>query len=151
MKKFFKEDWIPKFADKVIFVIAPAITMVFVLLNFAVIPFAPGIMVLNLNIGVLFFLACSSLGAYSIVLAGWASNNNYSLLGSMRGAAQMISYEVFMGLSLMGVVMLTGSFNLSDIVNAQKGMWFVFPQIIGFIIFFIAGIAETHRLSFDLP
>jgi NADH-quinone oxidoreductase subunit H len=108
-------------------------------------------MVLNLNIGVLYFLACSSLGAYSVVLAGWASNNKYSLLGSMRGAAQMISYEVFMGLSLMGVVMLTGSFNLSDIVNAQKGMWFVFPQIIGFIIFFIAGIAETHRLPFDLP
>ncbi len=151
IKIFFKEDWIPPFADKKIFVIAPAIIMIFVLLNFAVIPFSPGIVVLDINIGVLFFLACSSLGAYSVVLAGWASNNKYSLLGSMRGAAQMISYEVFMGLSLMGVVMLTGSFNLSDIVNAQKGMWFVFPQIIGFIIFFIAGIAETHRLPFDLP
>ena len=151
IKIFFKEDWIPPFADKKIFVIAPAIIMIFVLLNFAVIPFAPGIVVLDINIGVLFFLACSSLGAYSVVLAGWASNNKYSLLGSMRGASQMISYEVFMGLSLMGVVMLTGSFNLSDIVNAQKGMWFVFPQIIGFIIFFIAGIAETHRLPFDLP
>ena len=151
IKIFFKEDWIPKFADKKIFVIAPAIIMIFVLLNFAIIPFAPGIMVLNLNIGVLFFLACSSLGAYSVVLSGWASNNKYSLLGSMRGAAQMISYEVFMGLSLMGVVMLAGSFNLSEIVNAQKGMWFVFPQIVGFVIFFIAGIAETHRLPLDLP
>lgn len=151
LKIFFKEDWIPPFADKKIFVIAPAIIMIFVLLNFAIIPFGPGIVVLDINIGVLFFLACSSLGAYSVVLAGWASNNKYSLLGSMRGAAQMISYEVFMGLSLMGVVMLTGSFNLSDIVNAQKGMWFVFPQILGFIIFFIAGIAETHRLPFDLP
>jgi len=90
-------------------------------------------------------------GAYSVVLAGWASNNKYSLIGAVRGAAQMISYEVFMGLSLMGVVAITGSFSLQDIVTAQKGMWFCIPQFIGFIIFFIAGIAETHRLPFDIP
>jgi NADH-quinone oxidoreductase subunit H len=106
IKIFFKEDWIPKFADKPVFIIAPAIVMSSVLLSFAIIPFAPGIIVIDFNIGILFFLAMSSLGAYSIVLAGWASNNKYSLLGALRGSAQMITYEVFMGLSLMGVVML---------------------------------------------
>jgi NADH-quinone oxidoreductase subunit H len=105
----------------------------------------------NLNVGLLFFLAMSSLGAYSVVLAGWASNNKYSLIGAIRGASQMISYEVFMGLSLMGVVMLSGSFNMHDIVMAQKGCWFVIPQFLGFVIFFIAGIAETRRLPFDIP
>src|SRR5688572_5340194 len=111
IKLFFKEDWIPPFADKVVFVIAPAIVMVSVFLSFVIVPFAPGIIVTDLNIGILFFLAMSSMGAYSIILGGWASNNKYSLLGAMRGAAQMISYEVFMGLALMGVVLLTGSFN----------------------------------------
>lgn len=151
VKIFLKEDWIPKFANRKVFVIAPAIVMVAILFSFAVIPFAPGIVVLNLNVGVLFFLACSAIGAYSIVLAGWSSNNKYSLLGAVRGAAQMISYEVFMGLSLMGVVMLAGSFDLSKIVLAQKGMWNIIPQFIGFVIFFIAGVAETHRLPFDIP
>lgn len=146
-----KEDWIPPFADKPVFVIAPAVIIVTVLMSFAVIPFAPGIWVADLNIGLLFFLAMSSLGAYSVVLAGWASNNKYSLLGGLRSAAQMLSYEVFMGLSLMGVVMLAGSFNLRQIVEAQRGMWFFIPQILGLIIFFIAGLAETHRLPFDLP
>src|SRR5690606_20388329 len=110
-----------------------------VLLSFVVIPFAPGIVVADLNIGLLFFLAMSSMGAYSIILGGWASNNKYSLLGAMRGAAQMISYEVFMALSLMGVVLMSGSFNLQEIVLAQEGLWFVIPQFLGFIIFFIAG------------
>lgn len=151
VKIFLKEDWIPKFADRKVFVIAPAIIMVAILFSFAIIPFAPGIVVLKLNVGVLFFLACSSIGAYSVVLAGWSSNNKYSLLGAVRGAAQMISYEVFMGLSLMGVVMLAGSFDLSKIVLAQKGMWNIIPQFIGFVIFFIAGVAETHRLPFDIP
>ncbi|KAA5549297.1 NADH-quinone oxidoreductase subunit NuoH [Adhaeribacter rhizoryzae] len=151
LKLLFKEDWIPPFADKVVFVLAPAIVMVTVLLSFVIIPFAPGIVVADLNIGILFFLAMSSMGAYSIILGGWASNNKYALLGAMRGAAQMISYEVFMGLALMGVVLLTGSFNLRDIVEAQRNMWFVVPQIIGFVIFFIAGVAETHRLPFDIP
>ncbi len=151
IKLFFKEDWIPPFANKGIFVLAPTIVMVTILLSFAIIPFAPGILVADLNIGVLFFLAMSSLGAYSVVLGGWASNNKYSLLGAVRGSAQMISYEVFMGLSLMGVVIMAGSFNMTDIVLAQQKTWFFIPQFLGFVIFFIAGIAETHRLPFDLP
>jgi NADH-quinone oxidoreductase subunit H len=151
IKLFFKEDWIPPFADKAVFVMAPAIVMITVLLSFVIVPFAPGVIVADLNIGILFFLAMSSMGAYSIILGGWASNNKYSLLGAMRGAAQMISYEVFMGLALMGTVLLADSFSLVDIVEAQRGMWFVVPQFVGFIIFFIAGIAETHRLPFDIP
>lgn len=151
IKIFFKEDWIPRFADKPVFVAAPAIIMITVLLSFAVIPFAPGIFISDLNIGLLFFLGMSSLGAYSLILAGWASNNKYALIGTLRAASQMISYEVFMGLSIMGVVMLTGSFSLRDIVEAQRNMWFVVPQFIGFVIFFIAGLAETHRLPFDIP
>jgi NADH-quinone oxidoreductase subunit H len=151
LKLFFKEDWIPPFADKKVFVLAPAIVVITVLLSFVVIPFAPGIVVANINIGVLFFLAMSSMGAYSIILGGWASNNKYALLGAMRGAAQLISYEVFMGLSLMGVVLMAGSFNLNDIVEAQRYQWYIFPQFLGFVTFLIAGIAETHRLPFDIP
>ncbi len=151
IKIFTKEDWIPPFADKAVFVIAPMIIMIAVLMIFAVVPFAPGFVVADLNIGLLFFLGMSSMGVYSVALAGWASNNKYSLLGGMRAAAQMISYEVFMGLSLMGIVLLTGSFNLGDIVEAQRGLWFVIPQFLGFIIFMVAGVAETHRLPFDLP
>ncbi|MBS0000526.1 MAG: NADH-quinone oxidoreductase subunit NuoH [Cyclobacteriaceae bacterium] len=151
IKIFFKEDWIPPFADRKVFVIAPAIVMSTILLSFAIIPFAPGIIISDMNIGILFFLAMSSLGAYSIVLAGWSSNNKYALLGALRGSAQMMTYEVFMGLSLMGVVMMTGSFKLTDIVLAQQHIWFVVPQFLGFVIFLIAGIAETHRLPFDIP
>jgi len=151
IKLMFKEDWIPPFADKPIYVLAPAIVTITALLGFAIIPFAPGIVVADLNIGVLFFLAMSALGVYSIVLGGWASNNKYALLGAMRGAAQVITYEVFMGISLLGVVMISGSFNLQEIVVAQRGMWNVVPQFIGFVIFFIAGVAETHRLPFDIP
>lgn len=151
VKIFFKQDWIPPFADKKVFVIAPAIIVFTILTSFAIIPFAPGLIVSDINIGILFFLAMSSLGAYSIVLGGWASNNKYSLLGGMRGAAQMITYEVFMGLSLMGVVMMAESFRLTDIVEAQRGLWNVVPQFVGFVIFMIAGVAETHRLPFDIP
>lgn len=151
IKLFFKEDWIPPFADKVVFVFAPAIVVASVLMSFTVIPFGPNILVADWNIGLLFFLAMSSLGVYSIVLGGWASNNKYALLGAMRGASQMISYEVFMGLALMGVVLLSGSFNLRVIVEAQKGMWNIIPQFLGFVIFLIAGVAETHRLPFDIP
>jgi NADH-quinone oxidoreductase subunit H len=151
IKIFFKEDWIPAFADKKVFVVAPAVIMITILMSYAIIPFTSEIGIVNLNIGLLFFLAMSSIGAYSIVLAGWSSNNKYSLIGAIRGSAQMISYEVFMGLSLMGVVMLAGSFNMHDIVLAQKERWFIIPQFIGFVIFFIAGIAETHRLPFDIP
>ena len=151
IKIFFKEDWIPPFADKPVFVIAPAVIMVTGLLAFAVVPFAPGVAVVDLDVGLLFFLAMSSMGVYSVVLAGWASNNKYSLLGALRAAAQMLSYEVFMGLSLMGVVLLAGSFNLATIVEQQRRLWFVVPQFLGFIVFMIAGIAETRRLPFDLP
>ncbi|MCU1294009.1 MAG: nuoH [Bryobacterales bacterium] len=150
VKLFTKEDWIPPFADKPVFVLAPAIIVATALLSFAVIPLAPGFVVADLNIGLLFFLAMSSLGVYSVVLAGWASNNKYSLLGGIRASAQMLSYEVFMGLSLLGVVVLAGSFRLTDIVEAQRKMWFVIPQFLGFVLFLIAGVAETRRLPFDL-
>lgn len=151
IKIFTKEDWVPPFADRVSFVIAPAIIMTVILLSFAVIPFAPSIGVIDSNIGVLFILAMASLGAYSVMLGGLSSDNKYALLGSLRAAAQMVSYEVFMGISLLGVVALSGSFNLRTIVEAQEGMWFVVPQFVGFVIFLIAGVAESHRLPFDIP
>ncbi|NLU91034.1 NADH-quinone oxidoreductase subunit NuoH [Chitinophaga sp. Ak27] len=151
LKLFFKEDWIPPFADKIVFVFAPGVVMLSVLMSFVVMPFGPHVIVADLNIGLLFFLAMSSLGVYSVVLGGWASNNKYALLGAMRGASQMISYEVFMGLALMGVVVLSGSFNLREIVEAQRTMWFIVPQFLGFLIFLVAGVAETHRLPFDIP
>jgi NADH-quinone oxidoreductase subunit H len=151
LKLLTKEDWIPPFADKAIFVLAPTVVAITMLLALAIIPITPAIGIFDLNIGLLFFLAMSSLSAYSVVLGGWASNNKYALMGGMRATAQMLSYEVFMGLSLMGVVMLAGSFNLRDIVAAQEGLWFFIPQGLGLVVFLIAGIAETHRLPFDLP
>lgn len=152
VKILFKQDWIPPFADPLVFILAPAAGMATVLLAFAVIPVTEGWGVASgLNIGVLFFLAMTSLGVYSVVLAGWASNNKFSLLGGMRAAAQMVSYDVFMGLSLLGTVMLAQSFSLKDIVMAQRHLWFVVPQFVGFCTFLLAGIAETHRLPFDLP
>jgi len=151
LKIFTKEDWVPPFSDKLSFVLAPTIIMIVVLMSFSVIPFAPGVGVVDSNIGVLFVLAMASLGAYSVMLGGLASDNKYALLGSLRAAAQMVSYEVFMGISLLGVVALTGSFNLREIVLAQADGWYVVPQVIGFIIFLIAGIAESHRLPFDIP
>jgi NADH-quinone oxidoreductase subunit H len=151
IKILMKEDWIPPFVDQPVFIVAPAIVFVTVLMSFAVVPVAPGIIVSDLNVGVLFFLAMSSLGVYSIVLAGWSSSNKYALVGGLRAAAQMLSYEVFMGLSLMGVVMLAGSFSLPAIIGAQKHVWFVIPQFLGFVLFLIAGLAETRRIPFDLP
>ena len=146
-----KEDWVPPHSDKLVFVLAPALIVTVTFSAFAVVPVAPGIGIVDLNIGLLFFLAMSSLAVYSVALAGWSSNSKYSLLGGLRSAAQMVSYEVFMGLSLMGVVMLAGTFNLREIVEAQRDLWFFLPQILGLVIFMIAGIAETHRLPFDLP
>ncbi len=152
LKILFKQDWVPPFADRTVFVLAPAMVMATALLAFAVVPVTPSIGIVgNLNIGVLFFLAVTSLSVYGVVLAGWASNNKYSLLGGMRATAQLVSYEVFMGLSLIGVVMLAGSFSLADIVRAQQNVWFILPQCLGFVVFLMAGIAETHRLPFDLP
>lgn len=151
IKLIFKEDWTPRFADRFVFIMAPTVIVVSILMSFMVIPFTPNLVILDLNIGVLFYLAMSSLGAYSLVLGGWASNNKYSLIGSMRGASQMITYEVFLGLSLMGVVMMSGSLSLKEIVLAQQDVWFVIPQFFGFFLFLVAALAESHRLPFDLP
>jgi NADH-quinone oxidoreductase subunit H len=145
-----KEDWIPPFADKFTFVVAPIIIPVVMLLSFAVIPFAPGVGVSDLNIGLLWMFAMAGLGAYSAMLGGVASNNKFALLGGLRAAGQMISYEVFMGISILGVVILGDSFNMRELVEAQKDRWFVIPQFVGFIVFVIAGLAETKRWPFDL-
>jgi len=151
IKLFTKEDWTPPFADRPVFILAPAIMFVTVLMSFVVVPFAPDIGVVNLNVGLLFFFGMSSLGVYGVVLAGWASNSKYSLLGGLRASAQMLSYEVFMGLSLMGVVILARSFDLRVIVEAQKSVWYCIPQVLGLGVFLVAGIAETRRLPLDLP
>jgi NADH-quinone oxidoreductase subunit H len=135
----------------VVFVFAPTAIVIAMLVGFAVVPFSPELHLLDVNIGLLFFLGMTSLAVYSVLLGGLASNNKYALLGGLRSAAQMISYEVFMGLSLIGVVMLSGSFSLQAIVRAQEGMWFCVHQFLGLYVFLIAGIAESHRLPFDLP
>ncbi len=150
VKMLTKEDWTPPFADAAVFVMAPAIIMVTVLLSFAFVPVAPNILVTDTNVGLLLLLGLSSLGVYSIALGAWSSHSKYPLLGGLRVAGQMLSYEVFMGLSVMGVVVLTGSFSLREIVEAQRGLWFCVPQFLGMVLFVIAGIAETRRLPFDL-
>ena len=152
IKLFTKEDWIPPFADKPVFVMAPAVIMVTVLLSFAVVPFAPGSCVVDLNIGLLFFLAMSSLGVYSVVLAGWSSNNKYALLGRLRAAAQMLELRSVHGPVADGrrdARRLVQSARRSSRRSAR--LWFCIPQFVGFVIFLIAGIAETRRLPFDLP
>ena len=152
IKIFFKQDWIPPFADRGVFVLAPTIVIVAVLMSFAVVPLGPGLGVAaDLDVALLFVLGMSSLAAWSVVLAGWSSRSTYALLGGLRSAAQVLSYEVFMALSLMGVVVLAGSFDLRAIVNAQQGLWNVVPQFAGFLVFLVAGLAESHRLPFDLP
>ncbi|CAO1668785.1 NADH-quinone oxidoreductase subunit NuoH [Salinicola sp. LHM] len=151
LKIFFKEDWIPPFADRTFFVLAPAIAMASLLLSFMVIPITPGWGVADLNIGILFFFAMAGINVYAVLFAGWASGNKYALLGALRASAQTLSYEVFMGLAVMGIVAMTGSFNMRDIVNAQENVWFIIPQFFGFCTFVIAGIAVTHRHPFDQP
>ena len=151
VKLLTKHDWVPPFSDRVVFTLAPCAIAAAMMMAFAVVPFGPGLAVSDMNIGVLFFLAMTSIAVYGVLLGGLASNNKYSLIGGLRSGAQMVSYEVFMGLSIMGVVLLSGSFNLSEIVRAQEDVWFVFPQVLGFIVFLLAGLAETHRLPFDLP
>jgi NADH-quinone oxidoreductase subunit H len=151
IKMFTKDDWVPPFADRVVFVLAPLAIAAGMLMGFTVVPFGPGLYIIDLNVGILFFLAMTSLAVYGVLLGGLASNNKYSLLGGLRSAAQMVTYEVFMGLSLMGIVMQTGSFNLSAVVNAQQDVWYCVPQFLGLVVFVIAGIAEAHRLPFDLP
>jgi NADH-quinone oxidoreductase subunit H len=151
IKMFMKEDWVPSFAAKSVFVLAPTIVLIIALMGFLVMPFAPGFVVSRIDIGLLFVLGMLSLGVYSIVLAGWASNSKYSLIGGLRAVAQMLSYEVFMGLSVMGVVIQAGSFDLVAIVEAQRPLWFCVPQALGLALFAMGGIAVIHRLPFDLP
>jgi len=151
LKLLGKHDWVPPFADRAVFIFAPMAIVVAMMLGFSVVPFAPGLAVIDINIGLMFFLGMTSLAVYSVLLGGLASNNKYALLGGLRSAAQMVSYEVFMGLSLMGVVMLTGSFSMSAIVEAQRGWWFCATQPLGLFVFLVAGLAESHRLPFDLP
>ena len=154
VKSFFKEDIIPASADKLGFRLAPIVSLTAMLASAAVLPFAPGWVLADINVGLLFIFAMSSLASYGIILAGWASNSKYSFLGGIRSMAQVISYEIAMGLSLVGVMLLAGSLNLTDIVVAQhdtfRGM-FIFPQIIGFGVFFVSMLAETNRVPFDLP
>jgi NADH-quinone oxidoreductase subunit H len=152
IKMFFKEDWTPPFADKVIFTLAPVVAMSSLLIAFAIIPITPTWGVADLNIGLLFFFAMAGLSVYAVLFAGWASNNKFALLGALRASAQTVSYEVFMGLALMGVVVQAGSFNMRDIVEYQaQNLWFIIPQFLGFCTFFVAGVAVTHRHPFDQP
>lgn len=158
IKLMFKEDVVPANADRLIFFLAPALSFVPALIVFAVIPFGPSFVITDVNVGLLYVFAAASLGVYGIVLAGWASNSKYSLLGGLRSSAQMVSYELGLGLSVLGVVMMTGSLSLVDIVEAQKGTWLgvlprwnIFPQFLGFVIFLISSNAELNRAPFDLP
>lgn len=151
LKIFFKEDWTPKFADKRLFTLAPAIAMFTALASFAIIPLSPTLGAADWDIGLLFFFAMAGLAVYAVMFGGWASANKFSLLGGLRSAAQTISYEVFLGLSLMGVVAMAGSFNLREIVEAQSTVWNVIPQFFGFLCFVVAGVAVTHRHPFDQP
>ena len=154
IKSFFKEDIIPAQADKPTFLAAPIICLVAMMTSLAVLPFAQGWVLADIDIGLLFIFAMSSLASYGVVLAGWASNSKFSFLGGLRSMAQVISYEIAMGLSLVGVMLLAGSLNLSRIVEAQGdsilGMY-LFPQCLGFFVFFISMLAETNRVPFDLP
>ncbi|MBF0308819.1 MAG: NADH-quinone oxidoreductase subunit NuoH [Magnetococcales bacterium] len=151
VKLFFKEMLIPLKADVPVFLLAPILTLAPALLAWAVIPFSPELVVADLNIGVLYVLAISSLGVYGILMSGWASNTRYSFLGSMRSSAQMISYEIAIGFTIIPVAMLAGSLNLGQIVASQQNMWNIIPLAPLFFIYFIAGVAETNRAPFDLP
>lgn len=160
LKLMFKEDIIPEAADRTLYIMAPALALVPAFISFAVIPFGNQVrlfgrtidlVITDINVGLLYLFGVTSLGVYGIVLGGWASNNKYALLGGLRSAAQMISYELSLGLSVVGVVMLTGSLSLVEIVNAQSTVWFVVLQPIGFLIFLICATAEINRAPFDLP
>ena len=151
LKLFLKEDIIPDKADRVVFVLAPVIVLVPAFVVYSVLPFSATFYITQVNIGLFFILAISSLGVFGIVMAGWASNSKYSLLGALRSAAQMLSYEIFLGFSVIGPLRLAGSLNMQEIVKAQSDVWFVFYQPIAFIVFFIAALAETNRVPFDLP
>jgi NADH-quinone oxidoreductase subunit H len=154
VKLFFKEDIIPAEADKPVFKVAPIVALFAMMSTLAVIPFFEDFVIADINIGLLYILAMSSLGAYGIVMAGWASNSKYSFLGGLRSSAQLVSYEIAMGLSLVGVMIMAGSLNLSEIVKSQQEYWYgmyLLPQIVGYFVFMAAAFAETNRAPFDLP
>ena len=151
LKYMFKEIIIPASSNKVIFILAPIITMTLALIAWAVIPFDENQVLANINVGILYIFAVSSLGVYGIIMGGWASNSKYPFLGAIRSAAQMVSYEVSIGIIIINVLLCVGSLNLSDIVFAQQDMWFVIPLFPMFIVFFISALAETNRPPFDLP
>jgi NADH-quinone oxidoreductase subunit H len=151
LKLLFKETIIPTGANRVVFVAAPMLTFILSLVAWAVIPFGSGVVLANINVGVLYLFAISSLGVYGIVMAGWASNSKYPFLGALRSAAQMVSYEVSIGFVIVTVLLCVGSLNLSAIVEAQRGLWFIIPLFPMFVIFFISALAETNRAPFDLP
>ena len=151
LKYMFKEIIIPASSNKIIFILAPIITMTLALIAWAVIPFGKDQVLANINVGILYIFAVSSLGVYGIIMGGWASNSKYPFLGSIRSAAQMVSYEVSIGIIIINVLLCVGSLNLSDIVLAQQNMWFIIPLFPMFVIFFISSLAETNRPPFDLP
>ena len=151
LKYIFKEIIIPASSNKVIFVLAPVVTMTLALLAWAVIPFDNELVLADINVGILYLFAVSSLGVYGIIMGGWASNSKYPFLGAIRSAAQMVSYEVSIGIIIINVLLCVGSLNLIDIVNAQKNLWFVVPLFPMFVVFFISALAETNRPPFDLP
>ena len=151
LKYIFKEIIIPASSNKIIFILAPIVTMTLALIAWAVIPFSEDYVLADINVGILYIFAISSLGVYGIIMAGWASNSKYPFLGSIRSAAQMVSYEVSIGLIIINVLLCVGSLNLSDIVLAQEKIWFVIPLFPMFVIFFISSLAETNRPPFDLP
>ena len=160
IKLFMKEDIIPSQADKVVFVLAPALSVITALVATAVIPWGDtihlfgrtiGLHITDVNIALLFVLGTTSMGVYGIVLGGWASNSKYPLLGGLRSSAQMISYELAQGIALVGVILMTGTLSLAEIGRAQAHMWFIVPQFVGFLVYLLAGIAETNRAPFDLP
>ena len=151
LKYIFKEIIIPASSNKVIFILAPIVTMTLALISWAVIPFSETQVLANINVGILYLFAVSSLGVYGIIMGGWASNSKYPFLGAIRSAAQMVSYEVSIGIIIINVLLCVGSLNLNDIVLAQKNLWFVIPLFPMFVIFFISALAETNRPPFDLP
>ena len=151
LKYIFKEVIIPSSANKVIFILAPIITMTLALVSWAVIPFSATQVLANINVGILYLFAVSSLGVYGIIMGGWASNSKYPFLGAIRSAAQMVSYEVSIGVIIINVLLCVGSLNLSEIVMAQENLWFIIPLFPMFVIFFISALAETNRPPFDLP
>jgi len=151
LKYIFKEIIIPASSNKIIFILAPIVTMTLALVAWAVIPFGENFVLSNINVGILYLFAVSSLGVYGIIMGGWASNSKYPFLGAIRSAAQMVSYEVSIGIIIINVLVCVGSLNLSDIVLAQEKIWFIFPLFPMFVIFFISALAETNRPPFDLP